>query len=72
MGRRVQVARHDLEQLLDVALDNALRYAGAGTTITVSTDTEDESVDLMISDDGTGLPEQDLARGRRAILARTR
>ena len=28
LGLAVQVARHDVEQLLDVALDNALRYAG--------------------------------------------
>ena len=27
-GLAVQLARHDVEQLLDVALDNALRYAG--------------------------------------------
>ena len=29
-GLAVQLARHDVEQLLDVALDNALRYAGPG------------------------------------------
>ena len=33
----VQVARHDVEQLLDVAVDNALRYAGRAATVTVST-----------------------------------
>ena len=37
-GLAVQLARHDVEQLLDVALDNALRYAGPDTTVTVSTD----------------------------------
>ena len=37
-GLAVQLARHDVEQLLDVALDNALRYAGPGTTVTVSTE----------------------------------
>ena len=36
-GLAVQLARHDVEQLLDVALDNALRYAGPDATVTVST-----------------------------------
>ena len=40
-GLAVQLARHDVEQLLDVALDNALRYAGPGTTVTVSTEQSD-------------------------------
>ena len=41
-GLAVQLARHDVEQLLDVALDNALRYAGPDTTVTVSTAQADE------------------------------
>ena len=45
-GLAVQVARHDVEQLLDVALDNALRYAGPGTTVTVSTAQTGETVEL--------------------------
>ena len=62
-GLAVQLARHDVEQLLDVALDNALRYAGPGTTITVSTDGRDgETVELIVSDDGCGLPDEDLSR----------
>ena len=48
--------RHDVEQLLDIALDNALRYSGAGTTVTVSTEPTDAGVDLTVSDDGPGLP----------------
>ena len=49
-----------MEQLLDVALDNALRYAGADTTITVSTVPDGEMVHLVVSDDGRGLPTEDL------------
>jgi signal transduction histidine kinase len=60
-GLAVQVARHDVEQLLDVALENALRYAGAGTTVTVSTAQTGETVDLVVSDNGTGLPDEDLS-----------
>ena len=61
-GSGVQVARHDVEQLLDVALENALRYAGAGTTVTVSTAQTGETVDLVVSDNGTGLPDEDLSK----------
>ena len=58
----VQLARHDVEQLLDVAVDNALRYAGADTTVTVSTAPTEQTVELVVSDNGCGLPEKDLPR----------
>jgi signal transduction histidine kinase len=61
-GPMVQLARHDVEQLLDVALENALRYAGQGTTVTVSTEQSGQTVELDVSDDGIGLPDEDLAR----------
>jgi signal transduction histidine kinase len=61
-GLAVQVGRHDVEQLLDVALDNALRYAGPGTTVSVSTVPNDKMVALVVSDDGAGLPAEDLQR----------
>jgi signal transduction histidine kinase len=57
----VQVPRHDVEQLLDVALENALRYAGQGTTVTVTSAPTGETADLVISDNGTGLPDEDLS-----------
>jgi signal transduction histidine kinase len=61
-GLAVQVARHEVEQLLDVALDNALRYAGTDTTVTVSTAQTGEIAELIVSDDGRGLPAEDLSR----------
>jgi signal transduction histidine kinase len=61
-GLQVQLARHDAEQLLDVALDNALRYAGPDTSVTVSTVRTGDVVELIVSDDGSGLPEEDLSR----------
>ena len=61
-GLAVQLGRHDVEQLLDVALENALRYAGQGTTVTVSTEQTGDTVDLVISDDGCGLPDEDMSR----------
>ena len=61
-GLAVQLARHDAEQLLDVALDNALRYAGPDTSVTVSTVRTGDVVELIVSDDGSGLPDEDLSR----------
>jgi signal transduction histidine kinase len=61
-GPVVQLARHDVEQLIDVALENALRYAGQGATVTVSTEQTGETVELIVSDNGTGLPDEDLSR----------
>jgi signal transduction histidine kinase len=61
-GLTVPLARHDVEQLLDVAVDNAMRYAGPDTTITVATAQADTTVELYVSDDGPGLPDEDLTR----------
>jgi signal transduction histidine kinase len=61
-GLTVPLARHDVEQLLDVALDNALRYGGQEATVTVSTVAADRAVELAVSDDGPGLPDEDLAK----------
>ena len=58
----VQMPRHDVEQLLDIALDNALRYSGTGTTVTVSTVPTDTGVELTVSDDGAGLPPDTITR----------
>jgi signal transduction histidine kinase len=60
-GLAAKLARHNVEQLLDVALDNALRYAGPEATVTVSTAPRGTSVDVVVSDDGCGLPDEDLA-----------
>lgn len=61
-GPVVQVGRHDIEQLIDVAVDNALRYAGPGTTITVSSVQTGSAADLTVSDTGIGLPNESLAK----------
>lgn len=61
-GPVVRVSRHDVEQLIDVAVDNALHYAGPGATITVEVMSDGPSADLVVSDDGPGLPDADLAK----------
>ncbi|MFG1929195.1 sensor histidine kinase [Mycobacterium sp. NPDC048908] len=61
-GPVVALARHDVEQLLDVALENALRYAGEGVTVKVSVERAGATVDLVVSDNGCGLPDSDISR----------
>ena len=50
-------APSDVEQVLDVLLDNAVRHTGAGTTVTVTTGTEQGRPVLWVLDDGPGVPE---------------
>jgi signal transduction histidine kinase len=61
-GLMVQVARHDVEQILDVALDNALRYGGPDTEVTVATGRMGEMIELIVSDGGVGLPDEELVK----------
>jgi signal transduction histidine kinase len=45
----------DLAQILDVLLDNAIKYAGGGATVTVDLAGVDGVVRLRVTDDGPGL-----------------
>jgi two-component system sensor histidine kinase TctE len=60
-----------LEELLDNLIDNCLRYAGRGSTVTVSVlALSDGSVALRVEDDGPGVPDALLARlGERFFRA---
>jgi signal transduction histidine kinase len=52
-----------LSQILDTLLDNAVKFAGAGATVTVDVTTRDTGwVDIHVVDDGPGLGAGDLAR----------
>ncbi len=51
-----------LLDLLDNLLDNALRYAGAGSSITVTLRERRDSVLLVVEDDGPGIDDLYLAR----------
>jgi two-component system sensor histidine kinase KdpD len=48
------------EQVLFNLLDNAAKYAAAGTTIFIRTWRERDSVSLQIADEGNGIPQDDL------------
>ncbi|GAA3570169.1 HAMP domain-containing sensor histidine kinase [Amycolatopsis ultiminotia] len=52
----------ELAQLLDVLLDNAVHHAGRGATITAGWETGEATVTLLVTDDGPGLPPEDLSR----------
>ena len=43
-------------------VDNALKYGGARTTVTVRTEMTRDHVILTVKDDGCGIPAQDLAQ----------
>ncbi|MGN6535585.1 MAG: sensor histidine kinase, partial [Mesorhizobium sp.] len=50
------------EQVLFNLLDNAAKYAPAGTTIRIEGRREGEAVSLRIMDEGPGIPQADLER----------
>jgi signal transduction histidine kinase len=49
-----------IEQILNNLLSNAIKYSNSVTTITVSCIDRNDFVKLIISDEGIGIPEQDL------------
>jgi signal transduction histidine kinase len=52
----------ELAQILDVLLDNAIRYAGRGAAVRVRADRQPGAVRLVVEDSGPGLPDADRAR----------
>src|SRR5215831_1734601 len=50
------------EQVLFNILDNAAKYAPAGTTIRIQSWRDRDSVSLQILDEGDGIPETDMER----------
>jgi two-component system phosphate regulon sensor histidine kinase PhoR len=58
----VPLRRRMLRLVVENLLENALRYAGEGATCTVTLAREDGNVVLEVADDGTGVPDEDVAR----------
>jgi signal transduction histidine kinase len=50
----------ELEQVLDVLLDNAVKYAGRGTTVEIAARSDGGRARLEVRDDGPGLPAEHL------------
>lgn len=61
-GVEAGCAESELAQVVDVVLDNAIKYAGAGATIRWSCVDEGGRVLVTIDDDGPGVPAGDLGR----------
>ena len=49
-----------VEQVLIILIDNAIRYAGAGKTITVKTYQDDADVFVCVEDNGCGISQEDI------------
>ncbi len=58
----VQIDPVLFEQALFNLLDNAAKYAHAGTTVTIQSWKDDASVGLMVLDEGDGIPPPDIER----------
>lgn len=57
----VRCPEFELAQVLDVLLDNAVRYAGEGACVRVSWSVSGDRVVLVVADNGPGLPDEELA-----------
>ncbi len=55
----------EVEQLLDVLLDNAVKYAGDGATAEISVRSGDGRARIEVRDDGPGLPADQLRQATR-------
>ena len=55
----------DLEQVLDVLIDNAIRHTGPGTTVRVRWTGDADAIAVSVTDDGPGLTADDLASARQ-------
>ncbi|GAA2313628.1 HAMP domain-containing histidine kinase [Streptomyces kunmingensis] len=53
---------HELTQITDILLDNAIKYAGEGARITLRCEAEGPHAVLTVTDDGPGLDAGELAR----------
>ncbi len=61
-GVTIPCGRADLDEMIDVLLDNAAKYAGAGATVQLSLTQDADGIRLIVEDSGTRLADDDLAR----------
>ncbi len=59
-GLVAAVDDHDLGQLVGVLLDNAIKYAGPGATVVLSSARTEDGIVVQIADDGPGIPSDEL------------
>nr|WP_231848785.1 HAMP domain-containing sensor histidine kinase [Sphingobium sp. SYK-6] len=56
----VRVERQDLDELLGNLIENAAKYGGGSVFVTVSP--QGQSIDILVEDDGAGIPENERER----------
>lgn len=56
----VHIDQKRFEQVMMNLLDNALKYSDQGSAVSIQARTEKNNIVMMISDEGTGIPEEDL------------
>ncbi|WP_026937070.1 sensor histidine kinase [Gulosibacter molinativorax] len=59
---RVVFRQSDLDEIIEILLDNARKYAGEGATVWVSLKPDGDAVILEVADSGPGLDDEQLAR----------
>jgi signal transduction histidine kinase len=59
---RIYADPGDLAHVVDNLIENALKYSPPGTRITVEADGSDGRADLVVADDGPGIPAEDRTR----------
>ncbi len=59
---RVRIDTKRIRQVLDNILDNAIKYSDEGTEITISAERQDQEMLVSISDQGIGIPAEDVDR----------
>jgi len=59
---KARVDRRGLEQVLTNLLDNAIKYAGEGAIVSLSVESTDGQVMLVVADNGAGIPPAHLGR----------
>ena len=58
----IEIDTDKMTQVIDNILNNAIKYSPDGGKITVTMKTTDDQMILSISDQGLGIPKQDLPR----------
>jgi signal transduction histidine kinase len=64
-GLRVGMDQSDFEEVMGNLLDNALKWAGSQVDLTVS-HTDDSAIVISITDDGPGIPAEEIAQATRS------
>ena len=67
-GLEIRADRHLLAQTLSNLIDNAIKYGAPPGVISISTRRTAEGVELLVSDDGPGIPSPDRERVLRRFV----